>query len=846
MKNKNKQIIYIFLIFSMIISLSHLLVENFYSSISSKEIILNKAREIALKKENLFDTFLKKSENILISTRESKIFNKFITSNNHKDEIKDLFLTLANANNDFMQFRFIDENGQESIRVERKYKGEKAQIIQDTLLQNKSNRYYFEESKILKKNEVWFSSIELNMENDKIQIPFNPTIRAISSVFIDGKFKGTIIINYFVESLIDELVHEPMLKITLVDALGFVISSFEKSKNWGYYKKENYNIKDEYSGDFVNILTKDLYETKDLLSKSLDLNLYDNVFIVLEVNESFFKEQKSGEFKQEILSSLLYLVISLCLSFVMIRIFTKLFKDLGEQKDTVYRLELASNVASMAIWELDAKTRDVIWTKNIKSILKIEDDLSYDKFLSLVHPKEKEIFKKEFLNSIDEKREFSISHKMVLENGEIRFLEEKGKHFYDEKGNHLKSVGCTYDITEKYESEKLKIKIDKQNRQFERLFNKYDENVIASTTNLNGIITYTSKAFCEISGYSKKELIGSPQNIVRHPDSSSSTFEVLWNTIQEGGVWQGELKNKNKDGSYYWVYAFIYPEYNDDNEIHGYSAIRQDITPQKELEELHKNVKSSIEVASFIQESLLPTDIFVNSCFKDNFIIWEPKDIVGGDIYFLEKLRNEEECLLMVIDCTGHGVPGAFISMLIKAIEKQIVQALINKPTKEISPGKILQEFNITLKEILKQKKRNLASNIGFDGGIIYYNKKEKIIRYAGASNSLIYYDNNEIKTIRGDRHSIGYKNSDISYEFENHDINVEEGMKFYLFSDGYIDQIGGEKNQSFSKSRTIDIIDKNKDKEMQDQKNILIKELNNYQGELERIDDVTFIAVEI
>ena len=846
MKNINKQVIYIFFIFSVIISLLHLFVDNFYNSISSKEIILNNAKEVVLEKEDLFNIFFKKSENTMIAAKESKIFNDFITTVNHKDEIKDLFLALMNSNNDFMQFRYLDESGQEIIKVERKNRKDKAHVIADEFLQNKSNRYYFIESKNLKKNEMWFSSIELNMENGQIEEPFNSTIRAVSPVFNDEKFKGTIIINLFADNLIDKLVSEPMFEVTLVDDLGFIISSFDKSKNWGYYKKENYNIKDEFPKDFINILTKDVHVTKDLISKSLDLDLFENIIIVLKVNEKFLEEQKNAEFKQEILSSLIYLIISLCLSFIVIKIITKLFKDLREQKDTVYRLELASNVANMAIWELDAKTRNVIWTKNIKSILKIEDALSYDKFLSLVHPKEKELFNKEFQNSIDEKREFLIFHKMILENGEIKFLEERGKHFYSENGNHLKSIGCTYDITEKYQSEKLKNRIDKQNRQFERLFNKYDENVIASTTNLNGIITYTSKAFCEISGYSKKELIGSPQNIVRHPDSSSSTFEELWNTIQEGGVWQGELKNKNKDGSYYWVYAFIYPEYNDDNEIHGYSAIRQDITPQKELEELHKNVKSSIEVASFIQESLLPTDIFVNSCFKDNFIIWEPKDIVGGDIYFLEKLRSEDECLLMVIDCTGHGVPGAFITMLIKAIEKQIVQSLINKPNKEINPGKILQEFNITLKEILKQKKRNLASNIGFDGGIIYYNKKEKIIKYAGASNSLIYYDKNEIKTIRGDRHSIGYKNSDINYEFENHVINVEEGMKFYLYSDGYIDQIGGEKNQSFSRSRTIDIIDKNKDKAMQDQKNVLIRELNNYQGELERIDDVTFVAVEI
>ena len=504
------------------------------------------------------------------------------------------------------------------------------------------------------------------------------------------------------------------------------------------------------------------------------------------------------------------------------------------------------NIGNIAIWEFHSKDKKVIWSKNIYSILESPEKLSYDEFLNLIPLKERELIDTEFMNSIKEKRDYSISHEIVLKNNKIKVLEEKGKHFYDNFGTHIKSVGYCSDITEKHQADKLKDKIIKQNKKFEKLFNKFDENVIASTTNLNGIITYTTEAFCKISGYSKKELIGSAQNIVRHPDTCPDTFKELWNTIQNGNTWQGELKNKNKNGSYYWVNAIISPEYDEDNFIIGYSAIRQDITAQKEIEELNKNIKSSIEVASFIQESILPTNNFINSCFSDKFIIWEPKDIVGGDIYFLEKLRNEEECLLMVIDCTGHGVPGAFVSMLIKAIEKQITQELINNPNQEINPGKILQSFNRELKDILNQKERNLASNVGFDGGIIYYDKKEQILRYAGAANSLIYYDKEEIKTIKGDRHSIGYKNSDVNYEFVNHEIKVEKGMKFYLFSDGYIDQIGGEKNQSFSKGRTIDIINKNKDKPMEEQKEVLLKELKSYQGEMERIDDITFLAVEI
>jgi len=846
MEIRNKQILYIFLIFSILISLSHVLIDNFYHSVSSEEIILSNAKQISLKKEKLLKDFLSRSKRIIISTKESKSFNDFINNNSNKNNVTDLFLTLMNSNDDFMKFRYIDENGQEIIKVEKENRLSKAKIVETSSLQNKSQRYYFNESKYLGNNEVWFSSIELNIENGKTQIPYKPIIRAVLAIYSNNKYKGIIVVNYFANNIIKELVYAPMFKITLADELGFIISSYDKSKNWGFEKNEKFNIAMEYKKDFNNILTKDLFINKNLFSRAFNLELFDNIFIIFEVNEKFLAEQKETKLIQEIFLSLMYLFISLCLSLIIMKIIKKIYIDFNKQKHIVDRLELASNIANIAIWELDATTHTVIWTKNIHSILKIHYNPTYSAFLNMIPKKDKRRFNTEFYNSIKEKREFSISHEITLIDNTKKILQEKGKHFYDNQGFHIKSIGSTYDITEKYQADELKDKIIKQNKDFEKLFNKFDENVIASTANLKGIITYTSKAFCEISGYSENELLNSSQNIVRHPDSSSDKFKQLWDTIQSGQIWQGEIKNKNKNGSYYWVYAIIYPEYTQDNKVYAYTAIRKDITAQKKIEELNKNIKSSIEVASFIQESLLPTEAFVDSCFSDKFIIWEPKDIVGGDIYFLEKLRNEDECLLMVIDCTGHGVPGAFVSMLIKAIEKQIIQKLMNKPEVEISPGKILQYFNKELKEILNQKQRNLASNVGFDGGIIYYNKKEKILTYAGAANTLIYYDKNETKMIKGDRHSIGYKNSDINYEFKNHEIKVEKGMKFYLFSDGYIDQIGGKKNQSFSRARTIKILNKNKDRSMSNQKEVLLSELKDYQKDIEQVDDITFLAVEI
>ena len=846
MQTNNKKVFFIFLIFSIIISFSHIFVGSLFHSITSQDILLENGKELILQKEKKFRNFLLKSENIIRSTKESTIFKHFITQNEKKEDLEDLFLITIKSNDDFMQLRYIDENGQEIIKVERVMQKDTPIVVPFDSLQNKANRDYFVAAKKIKNEQVWFSALELNMENNKIQIPYKPTIRAVSSVYNKGKFKGILIINYFANDLLEELVYEPGFKVTLVDELGFIISNYDATKNWGFYQKEKYNIHTEYHNDAANILVNTFYSTNEFVSKSFDLALFDNIFIILKVDENELKEQKRNELEEDVFLSLIYFLISMILSFIVFKILRRLFLDLNTQIDTVDRLELASDIANIALWEYEAKTQNVFWSQNIKSILKRENEISYADYMGMIPAKEREIVEQNFFESIGNKKEFLAIHKMKIDKNTTKVLQEKGQHFYDSFGQHIKSVGCTYDISEKHESDQLKDKIIKQNKKFERLFKKFDESVIASTTNLRGIITYTSQAFCKISGYSREELVGSPQSIVRHPDSSSEVFTELWATIKQGKVWKGELKNKNKDGTFYWVYAVIYPEYNEDEKLFAYTAVRQDITALKKVKELNKNIKSSLEVASFIQESLLPTEFLMNSFFSDKFIIWEPKDVVGGDIYFLEKLRNEDECLLMVIDCTGHGVPGAFVTMLIKAIEKQLFQKIMNTPELEINPARILQFFNKGLKEILKQEKRNLATNVGFDGGIIYFNKKKNIIKYAGAANTLVYYDKTEIKTIKGDRHSIGYKNIDTSYKFKNHEIQVEKGMKFYLFSDGYIDQIGGDKNRSFSKSRMIDIVDKNKDKPMDVQKEVLLQELKEYQNGFERIDDVTYIAVEI
>ncbi len=272
---------------------------------------------------------------------------------------------------------------------------------------------------------------------------------------------------------------------------------------------------------------------------------------------------------------------------------------------------------------------------------------------------------------------------------------------------------------------------------------------------------------------------------------------------------------------------------------------------KKEIEATHKHMRESIEYAALIQSAVLPDNNNMRKYFKDQFTIWHPKDTVGGDIYFFEELRHEDECLLFFIDCTGHGVPGAFVTMLVKAVEQQIIAEIMNDETNmDISPAWIMAYFNRELKKLLKQEDKSSISNAGWDGGVIYYNKKDQIIKFAGAETPLFYTTKDgELKTIKGNRYSVGYKKCAMDYVYKETILEVEEGMKFYCTTDGYLDQNGGSKDFPFGKKRFGNIIKEYHTESMADQQEMFLYEMEEYESQIlnnDRNDDMTVIGFEI
>ena len=445
--------------------------------------------------------------------------------------------------------------------------------------------------------------------------------------------------------------------------------------------------------------------------------------------------------------------------------------------------------------------------------------------------------------------------------GEVKNKKKDGSYYIvqavinpilDTNGNILEYIAMRIDITEMYDA---KQQIESQTKLLNEYKDAVDSASIVSKTNTKGIITFVNDRFCNLSGYTRKELIGKNHNFVRHPDMPASAFKEMWHTIQTlKQTWRGEVKNLKKDGGYYIVNATINPILDIDGNVVEYIAMRTDVTEaynrKQQIEAMHKHTRDSIEYASLIQGALLPDANLLANYFKDYFVHWEPKDTVGGDIWLFDELRHEDECLLLFIDCTGHGVPGAFVTMIVKAVEREVLAKIKDDPDMVVSPAWIMSYFNKTMKILLKQETKDSKSNAGWDGGIVYYNKKDKILKFAGAETPLFYIGTDGLlNTVKGNRYSVGYKKCAMDYQYKETIIEVEEGMKFYCTTDGYLDQNGGDKDFPFSKKRFSNIIREIQAKPMCEQKDIFIEEMLQYEKMIEnndRNDDMTVIAFEI
>ena len=277
---------------------------------------------------------------------------------------------------------------------------------------------------------------------------------------------------------------------------------------------------------------------------------------------------------------------------------------------------------------------------------------------------------------------------------------------------------------------------------------------------------------------------------------------------------------------------------------------KQQCNRNEKLEEANRNMLDSIKYAKLIQSSLLPDEEIINEFMPHNFIIWQPRDLVGGDIfYFYPIVKNltahedglltlEDGMIIAIVDCTGHGVPGAFMTMIASSGIRRII-----RDEGCVNPSEILTRLNMVVKRTLYQDSAHSDSDDGMDVGICFLKPQENQLIYAGARIPLLIVNDQNIEMVKGDRCSIGYRKTNPNFEFTNHTIDLETNMKFYLYTDGIVDQTGGEKGFPFGNRRLKKMLLKYAALPMNEQKQMIISDFDAYRGKKARLDDVTMVG---
>ena len=282
---------------------------------------------------------------------------------------------------------------------------------------------------------------------------------------------------------------------------------------------------------------------------------------------------------------------------------------------------------------------------------------------------------------------------------------------------------------------------------------------------------------------------------------------------------------------------FIFKGYSDKKKALTLLEVKnEEVVKQKDLIERKNNdILDSLNYAKRIQYAILPPKSFVDDILLDSFILYKPKDIVSGDFYWVE--RANDNILFAAVDCTGHGVPGAFMSI--------VGYNGLNQVLGLENPALMLDQLNELVSNTLHQT-QNTHLKEGMDIALCQLNRKEMKLSFAGAYNSVYIVRGDVLIEKKGDRFSIGSKHYRENKKYTHHSIDVQKGDMVYVTTDGYLDQFGGEKNKKFMISNFRKLIKNIAKESPTNQKKTMDNTLAQWKGNHEQIDDICIIGVRV
>lgn len=543
----------------------------------------------------------------------------------------------------------------------------------------------------------------------------------------------------------------------------------------------------------------------------------------------------------------------------------KVLEQESLQAERIQR-ELAISASGIGFWHIDFTDGvEATWDDRCFELFGISNKkLSAQDFFSILQPEDRKMVEEKVLEALVSGK-YKAEYR-IIRGGETRYIQAAGRTAFDSTGKAIRLNGVLQDITENRATAE----------RIETL------SLVASET-INGVlihepdgtVSWANKGFTRITGYSENEIIGKePWSVVSGPETNEKLIELTYKKLKSGKPFVSDNRLRHKDGHSVWVNTSFTPIMDESGTIIKVVSIGTDITKQKEVEGLqssmlerlesrfqdrteelqktnkelqeemwekerlsdelyHSNLdlKDSILYAKRIQTSILPTEKQIRESFPESFVLYKPRDVVSGDFYW--HYKRDERIYFATIDCTGHGVPGALMSMIANELMNQVI--IQRKLT---DPSDILELLNKLMVRTLRQKE-DANMRDGMDLSLCVIDQTTNTLAFAGALGNLYLSHAGKISMYPGTRHSIGGHLEDVRKEFETKHIPLSKGDTVYLTTDGYIDQFGGTHGKKFMKKRFEALISELQKLPMAKQKIQLDAAFNKWKGPLNQVDDV-------
>jgi PAS domain S-box-containing protein len=512
----------------------------------------------------------------------------------------------------------------------------------------------------------------------------------------------------------------------------------------------------------------------------------------------------------------------------------RLEEQIEEVNRTQKRMQLLLENASevITIYEEDESIRYI--SPSVETILGYgQKEMINKSDIDKVHPDHRDTFKGLFskmIESPDEK--VTVQYEYRAKDGSFIWLESTGTNFISNPAIHGFILNSR-DITEKRRAE--------QEQRMRSKMQALSENSLDLITRLEQEeISYINPVIEDYTGQKPSFFLNRK---VKEVDLDASILEGWLNVVEKVNATNdkatAEIEFTSSMGQRIMQVNAI-PEFDESDKLESVLVVSHDITERKmielEIQNKNKKITESINYAKRIQNAILPNSRVINKALPDSFILYKPRDVVSGDFPWFVQIKDE--IFIAAVDCTGHGVPGALLSLIGYFLLNDIVRS-----RKITEPGKILDLLDEGVTTTLRQDE-DATTKDGMDIALCKLNMTDRTVEYAGAHRPLYVMKGGVMEEVKGNKFPIGggiFKNQT---NFTNTKLNLGAGDSIYFSSDGFPDQFGGTENRKFGPKKTRETIERIHKKPMSEAMQVFDEEWESWRGETKQIDDVLLIGI--